>query len=306
MRGKAISYSVVIPTLAARDASRAIASVRAQGRRAHEIILAVPHGEGCEVPVGVRVVEGRRGSSSQRNAGARAASGDIVLFVDDDMELDPGFAEAICEVWERHGLQSLSGVAGCVANAPVVSRAVSAFRGLGQLYHRALFAPGSRIKASGHLAEVLVPRREVQVEFAPGCCVSYRRDLLLVEPFSEEFDGYVLGDDFDLAARMICRAPLIQTPAARAMHRGTTMSEPTIDRAYRAGLQLASFRLRHRRFGALGIVAWHWSNATYLALQLWRAVVRGRWSVLKAYRRGRRQERAARRRAPIGPSSRFR
>jgi hypothetical protein len=44
------------------------------------------------------------------------------------------------------------------------------------------------------------PARQVEVDFAIGECVSYRRDALLREPFEEAFTGDVFSEDADIAA----------------------------------------------------------------------------------------------------------
>lgn len=86
-----MQLAVVIPTL---------------GRRPAELERAVRACAGCEVvvardaaaaPVDVpaRVVQAARpGASAARNAGWRATEADVVLFVDDDVVLDPGAAAA--------------------------------------------------------------------------------------------------------------------------------------------------------------------------------------------------------------------
>ena len=74
------------------DIHEAVDSVLAQSLKPHEVILAVDHNEELYhrlkegLPAGVKIVEnkGVRGLSETRNVGIRAASGDIVAFIDDD------------------------------------------------------------------------------------------------------------------------------------------------------------------------------------------------------------------------------
>ncbi|BBJ39530.1 hypothetical protein SSPO_022480 [Streptomyces antimycoticus] len=90
--------SVVIPTKDKPESLRAtLACLLADGPPSAEIVV-VSDGEGpVEVPADapVRVVEGpRRGRAAARNAGARAAGGTRLLFVDDDILTGPGFLSA--------------------------------------------------------------------------------------------------------------------------------------------------------------------------------------------------------------------
>jgi GT2 family glycosyltransferase len=235
-------------------------------------------------------------TSAQRNAGVQAASSPIVLFVDDDITLEPDCAAQLMEVWERRGLDNISGVAGTVVNedsfpsGPLVRRLLLAAGGLG---HRAVLAGRSKRMVSGAVASVRRPRREVEVDFAGAFCVSYRWELLQREPFDESFTGYVLLEDADLAARMIRHAPLVQTPRARCWHADV---EPGlgvgVDAAYRRARMVAFFRGRHRRPGLLGRLAWEWANGAELAILLTRALRDRDLAAARAYLRGLRETRA--------------
>src|SRR5919204_6333400 len=95
---------------------RAIASVRSSGdagRRA-EIIVVEESAAPREI-AGVRYVhlprEGK-GFGHARNAGVAPATGEIVLFMDDDCEACPGWIEALTAPFGRDG--RIVGVAGAV------------------------------------------------------------------------------------------------------------------------------------------------------------------------------------------------
>jgi len=84
--------------------ARALESVRAQTRPAHELVLVVDHcpellDRATELGPGVRVVVngGRRGLSDARNSGVAAASGDVVAFLDDDAAADPDWLRRLVE-----------------------------------------------------------------------------------------------------------------------------------------------------------------------------------------------------------------
>jgi rSAM/selenodomain-associated transferase 2 len=107
---EALSTSIIIPALDEVEAlPAALAGVAAQGEGGLEVILADGGsrdrtiglfrdltrdwpGTGCAVRV---VTIGRAGRSSQMNAGARVASGDVLLFLHADTRLPPGAIRAI-------------------------------------------------------------------------------------------------------------------------------------------------------------------------------------------------------------------
>jgi glycosyltransferase involved in cell wall biosynthesis len=265
-----MDYSVVIPSLGSRPSLRkCIESVRRQTRSAAEIIVAVPESVDFDVRPAVVARAGVASTSAQRNAGFRIAHAPVILFVDDDIELEADFAEKLMSVWERRGIETISGVVGTCVNddsfpaGSIIRRIVLAAGGLG---HEALFSMRSRRMLSGSIAVVRRPRAEVEVDFATTQCVSYRHDLLELEPFDETFQGYVYGEDMDLAARMMRHAPIIHTPHARCWHAAATGGiGMTTDGAYRRARIAAFYRGRYRARGIIGRLAWEWSNASEFA-----------------------------------------
>src|SRR5439155_10382038 len=121
-----LRLSVVVPTLNRRDA--VLRLLRALGRQSaaptsYEAIVVVDGStDGTAEAVAEhaapfalrRVVQPQSGLAAARNAGARAATGDVVLFLDDDMEPSPGLVAAHLE---RHRARD---VLGAVGAAPIV------------------------------------------------------------------------------------------------------------------------------------------------------------------------------------------
>lgn len=107
-----LKLSVVVPVLdeaaGIRAALEALAPLRSRG---HEVIV-VDGGSSDRTPelaAGLcdRVLSAPRGRAIQMNAGARAAGGDVLLFLHADTRLPPG-AEALildCSVWGRFDVQ---------------------------------------------------------------------------------------------------------------------------------------------------------------------------------------------------------
>jgi GT2 family glycosyltransferase len=296
--GRGTAYSVVVPTLGRRATLRAcLNSIARQSRPPAEVLLALPPHVPLPADHGARIVRAPVASTSaQRNAGARAATSPVVFFVDDDIELEPDCAAELMAAWERRGVETISGVAATCMNdyafppGPIWRRILLAAGGLG---HGAVLARRSRLMKSGAVASVRRPAREVEVDFAIGACVSYRRDALLREPFEEAFTGYVFSEDADLAARMIKHAPLVHTPRARVWHADV---EPGLGNgavaAYRRARMVAFFRGRHRAPGLVGRLAWEWANVAECAILIGRGLRPRDFSPLHGYLCGLRETRA--------------
>ena len=96
-----MKLSVVVPAHnEERVIGHALGAIRRQGAAVHEVIVVC---NGCHDRTAARarragaqvLVTERRGVSLARNLGARRAAGDLLLFVDADVRLAPGLAQAI-------------------------------------------------------------------------------------------------------------------------------------------------------------------------------------------------------------------
>jgi len=134
----ATAISVVVPTHRADEAFRtALASVAACRPPAGEVIV-VADGEveGCARIVedrGARLLatEERAGPAAARNAGAREARGQVVLFLDADVVVPPDLVGRIARAFEEE--PGLDGLLGSYDDAPAAPGLVSVFRNL--LHH---------------------------------------------------------------------------------------------------------------------------------------------------------------------------
>src|SRR5207253_5026154 len=95
-----VRFSVVIPTYRRRErVLRHVAALSQQTWEDFEVVV-VDDGSGdgtaealraLETPFPLTVVaQQNQGAAQARNAGAAAAGGELLLFLDDDMEADPG------------------------------------------------------------------------------------------------------------------------------------------------------------------------------------------------------------------------
>lgn len=90
-----MKVTVIIPTIGRESLEATLASVRAQTRVADEII--------------VQQDDDRRGPAWTRNAAARQAHGDLLLFIDDDCVAATNWIERMCVAFENPATIAASG-----------------------------------------------------------------------------------------------------------------------------------------------------------------------------------------------------
>ena len=80
-----------------------VASVRAQTRPAHELVVVIDHDDGLLERV-------RAGLAGARNTGLRRASGDVIAFIDDDARACPGWLAALAQAHARPDVLGTGGL----------------------------------------------------------------------------------------------------------------------------------------------------------------------------------------------------
>jgi GT2 family glycosyltransferase len=200
-----------------------------------------------------------RGLASARNTGWRAASGEVVAYLDDDASPDPDWLRYLAAAFREGGYAGVGGpnvppldsrpTAACVAHAP------------------------------GNPNHVLLSDREA--EHIPGCNCAFRRDALeAVGGFDPQFR--VAGDDVDLCWTIREHGwRLGFSPAAMVWHRrrGSIGAYWRQQRGYgRAEAQLE--RKWPERYNSAGYLSWGgrvYGRGTALSLSRRARVYHGRW-----------------------------
>lgn len=204
MSGEA-RVTVVVPT---RDRPGALAAclgaLDAQVERAEVVV--VDDGSAEEAAVAAVVAQARRarlvrldgrGPAAARNAGVRAASGEIVCFTDDDCRPDPGWAGALVD--------RVAAGAEVVAGPTVVGDPGD---------HVALAAQ----VVTNHLVVESLDEAAGTVGFAPTSNLGGRRARFLEVPFDERFPT-AAGEDRDWCARLAgAGGAIAYVPAAVVRH----------------------------------------------------------------------------------------
>jgi GT2 family glycosyltransferase len=183
-----------------------VAGLLEQSVRADEILLCIASPEDClpetaQLPT-VRVIVGPRGLTLQRNRVLDAIdeAGGIVVFLDDDVELDPRYLENALRFMESNpNVAAFSGFA--IADG---------------------FEAGeiARERAKRLIAEYSpAPNREVrEMTGLYGCNMAMRASIAQAVRFDERLRLYALFEDVDFGERMKKHGRVVSFPDCRLVH----------------------------------------------------------------------------------------
>jgi len=222
--------SIVIATRnRERELTNALRSILPQTRLPDEVIV-VDDGELAEFPLqqqlenaGVTTLYHRKeapGLPESRNSGVELSSGEVILFLDDDVELFPDYVEQILRVFETDTAEQVGGVGGAEAN---LIRPIH-WRGRLRRIRDILCLMGGfregQVLPSGYCTEYGSTgrplRRLTDVEFLVGATSAYRRAIFDEFRFTENYRE--LGEDKDFSYRVSRNYRLLVNPDARLFH----------------------------------------------------------------------------------------
>lgn len=182
--------SVIIPSRDRRSCVEALlADIGGQTLLPHEVIVVDQSPQPYGTLEGARVVRDEgRGPCRARNAGARVASGDILVFLDDDARVEPAFTEVLCE--------------------PIVTgRAVASTGSMCDEEGRYPDAPTGWESATDSWIVALTanPRRPgdgVTLSFSTACCAVDASVFEEIGGFDTFFDPNGAGEDREMGLRL--------------------------------------------------------------------------------------------------------
>ena len=227
------TISVILCTKDRPDEVRVVLQCLAgQTRRPDEIIVVdgsrddrtrrVVEEKALEPPLRYRHVTPPR-LTRQRNVGLREAAGALLLFVDDDVVLEPDYVEQVEAAFREDAAGRIGAIQGRVTNylpPRTTFRARVRGRGLALLLRAFLLPrPGSgRFQASAfptYPHGLTTPRF---VEGLHGCAMSFRREVFEDVRFDEALAGAGDLDDADIAYRLAARFRIRYEPRAQLRH----------------------------------------------------------------------------------------
>lgn len=199
-----VSFSVIVPTLGRTDSlGRTIRNVLATQPGPLEVLVVDGDPEEGARSLVEEIGDSRvdyaateTGLTRQRNVGIARARGDVVVFLDDDVEIPQNTFAALGDAFRDEGLVGATGRIDEPHEKRIAGRD-SALRGI--------FALGGK---PGTFTSYGFPRRltsdapEQDVETMQGCFMAVRRTVAADVGFDESLPGYGLGEDEDFSYRL--------------------------------------------------------------------------------------------------------
>lgn len=158
-------------------------------------------------------VRAQRGLTIQRNAALELLSQEnvsVVHFIDDDVLLDQNYFQEM-----EKGLKNSADAAGVTATIREISRTpAKPFEKLAFLNSD---QPGKVLKSGINIGSYSHPQ-VVEVDWLPGCCMTFNLDKIAGLRFDESRSGYAMGEDVDFSLKAKSRGPLYHLPSATLLH----------------------------------------------------------------------------------------
>jgi GT2 family glycosyltransferase len=151
------------------------------------------------------------GLAAARNRAMAVADGDIWLFLDDDVCLEPDFIEQLLAVYRNH--PEAAGLSGIITNytpPPLAYRLWSRFFMRGPFHdeRQPIYWNAERLRGSP----------PIRVQRFGGGLMSFRVDAIREKRFDENLRGVSDGEDVDFCSRLGPDAVLFIVPKARLQH----------------------------------------------------------------------------------------
>jgi len=226
-----LSSSLVIPTYnRPQELAVALASILRQTRLPEQLVI-IDDGQLEDIPqraaleaAGVEILYQRKSIPdlpTSRNIGIRISSGDVVLFLDDDVELEPDYIAQMLAPLEADPDGRIAGVGGRILNF----RKLRPAHRLRRLFDRLFLVSGGiegRVLPSGfttNYGSTFNPStRPYRVDVISGGVAAWRRWVFEEFHFSENYRVHCAGEDQDFSYQVSRRYPLLFNPRARLSH----------------------------------------------------------------------------------------
>jgi GT2 family glycosyltransferase len=204
---------------------------------------------------------GISGLTMARNRALEIADGNIWLFLDDDVVLEPDFVEQLIAVYRDR--PDVGGVSGVITNYP---RPSAWFRLWDALFvHGPFHDERQRIYWN---ADRLRNSPPIAVSRFTGCLMSFRADAIRGKRFDENLRGVSEGEDVDFCMQLGSATKLVVALGARLEHRHSPagrLHDHWLRRSVRGNLFLYRKNWKHGLFNHL-CYWWLWAGYCSVAL----------------------------------------
>jgi glycosyltransferase involved in cell wall biosynthesis len=194
------------------------------------------------------------GASVARNVAMDHARGDIWLFLDDDVLLEPQFIEEILKAYNT----SVTGVSGIIMNyltPPLKQRLWETVFQIGPFHddRQGIYRDAVRLRDSS----------PIRVRQFTGGLMSFRAATARHYRFDSNLTGASPGEDIDFCARLPKGNILLLSPRARLIHNRSPASRDSTH-WISVDAQVASYmHERHWKAGLWNNLCYEWLNAGY-------------------------------------------
>jgi len=256
-----LTVSVIIPTKnRSADLARTIETLVQQTGQPIELIIVDQSPEPTftrRVSIPIQYIHDPRlsGLTAARNASMRVARGDIWLFLDDDVLLEPQFIEEILKAYDGPHVTGVSGIIANYSIPPLKQRLWETIFQIGPFCddRQNVYRDASLLRDSG----------PVRVRQFGGGLMSFRASAIRHRRFDTNLIGASPGEDIEFCAGLPKESVLLIAPRARLIHnRSSESRDPTHWISVVA--QVASYmRERHWKAGFWNNFCYGWLNGGY-------------------------------------------
>jgi GT2 family glycosyltransferase len=175
----------------------------------HTILNSAPFTE-----ISLNLINSRPGLTIQRNIGVKASAGDVVHFIDDDTVLEPTYLSSMDDIFRQN--PHYAGGMGAVTNIPAYKFSFN------RMFRYVFLMPRDYSTGITTLSGLPTFRYGQstfgEIESTGGCCMSFRRNILLDYMFEEKFPRYGALEDVEISYRISRNFKLFYNPDARLQH----------------------------------------------------------------------------------------
>lgn len=279
------TISIIIPTKnRGEDLRCTLDSILIQTRRPDEIIVvdqgSSPALESPAFPIPLTYIYAPylSGLTAARNAATDRATGDIWVFLDDDVILEPEYVEELVGAYAPE----VTGVSGIFTNytvPPLLRRLFEKVFVTGAFHddRQSIYWHANRLRDSG------VQR----VKQFTGAAMSFRASVVRALRFDTNLTGASIAEDIDFCARLPLGSFLVIAPKARLFHKRSVIGRATAHWLDEHAQSSAYMRRRNWNRDLQDGLCFAWLQIGYALMAAIGSVKRRSFEPFRAWRRGR-------------------
>lgn len=218
------------------------------------------------------------GSSTARNVGIDLARGEVILFLDDDVILEPDFIERLLEPYSD---AAVGGVGGVITNYDPPAARDRRFRAL---FFRGPFHDDRQYFYWN--ASQLRNTAPAPIDRLGGGLMSFRREVCKALRFDPNFTGYSLGEDVDFSFNAARSWKVMIQPKARLVHLRSPGTRPREDWRLHEMRSYAYLYRKNWQTGFKNRLAFFWLRVGFLLLATSSAIRQSSTEPLRQWRVG--------------------